>query len=422
MSQVEELERTLGMYKGLIEVSALINAITDFDELLSAIMDVARRVMGADASSVFLLDEDENLRLAVARGPAGETIKANIIVPRGRGISGWVLEHRQPALVRDAYADPRFYQDVDKQSGYRTRSVICVPLARNGNHIGVLQALNPLNKPAFDETDLEAFTAYATLAATAIDKLRTIQQQREQERVEYELTFAREIQNSFLPQTLPALPNLTFAASYRPAENIGGDFYDVLQIGPDEIYFVIGDVAGKGIPAALLMAQSLSLLRLIMAPGISPTAALTRWNDMLCGHTIRGMFITTLVGRIVPSERRVELASAGHCPPFRVTNAGWVTVVPIKHSPPLGILSPLEYRATTLTLAPQEWLAFFTDGLTESFDPEGRLLEREGVNTILRHHFDSASDVIAALRGGEAAHRRNAPAHDDLTLLVFGFR
>jgi sigma-B regulation protein RsbU (phosphoserine phosphatase) len=422
MSQIEDLRRTLGIYKGLVEVSALINAITNFDELLAEIMEVARRVMCADASSIFLLDDEQNLRLAVARGPAGEITRANIIVPRGRGIAGWVLENRQPALVPDAYADERFYSEVDRKSGYRTRSIICVPLARNGHNIGVLQALNPTDKEAFDEADLEAFTAYATLAATAIDKLRSIEQQREQELVLQELAFAREIQNSFLPQSLPELPNLTFAASYRPAENIGGDFYDVLPVGGDEIYFVVGDVSGKGIPAALLMAQSLSLLRLIVVPGISPTAALTRWNDMLCGHTIRGMFITTLLGRIVPSERRLEIASAGHCAPFLVRGCA-VNDLPITHSPPLGIMSPLAFAATETTLSPGEWVVGFTDGLTESFAPDGALFEREGVRKILQQHEPkTASDVIDTLRGGESAHRGHADPNDDLTLLVFGFR
>ncbi len=422
MSQVEELQRTLKMYKGLIEVSALINSITDFDELLASIMDVAGRVMGADASSVFLVDEQNNLRLAIARGPAGEVIKSNIVVPHGRGISGWVMENREPLLVRDAYADARFYPDVDKKSGYRTRSILCVPLLRDRQIIGVLQVLNPESKEAFDEADLEVFAAYGNLAATAIDKLRTIEQQRNQERVAQELSFAREIQTSFLPQTLPDLPDLTFAASYRPAQNVGGDFYDVLPIGPDEIYFVVGDVSGKGVPAALLMAQSLSLLRLIVTPGLAPANALTRWNAMLCGRTIRGMFITTLLGRIVPSEHRVELASAGHCAPFRVEAAGSVGDVPLKSSPPLGILDSIEYRAIELTLAPREWLLFFTDGLTESFAPDGSLLERSGVSRLLERKFDGANDVIAAVHQGELAHRGESAPNDDLTLLVFGFR
>ena len=303
-SEIEQLQRSLQLYKGLVEVSALINAFTDFDELLAAILDVARRVMNAEACSLFLEDESRDLRLVIACAPDGDVQTPDIVVPRGRGIAGSVFETGESLLVPDAYADPRFYADADKKSGFKTRSILCTPLVRNGKKIGVLQVLNPNAKSAFDETDLDAFEAYSNLAATAIDKLRAIESRREQERLAQELSLAHEIQNSFLPQNLPQLPGLTFAATYRPARNIGGDFYDVLEMGPDEIYFVIGDVSGKGIPAALLMAQSLNTLRLIVKPGITPVAALTRWNEMLCGHTIRGMFITI--------NRRADRAVAAH--------------------------------------------------------------------------------------------------------------
>lgn len=425
MSQeLEQTVRALKMYKGLVEVSALINAITDFNELLAAILDVARRVMIAETGSLFLINAEGNLELAISRGAgAAERPEGRIIVPRGQGIAGWVLENRKSTLVVDAYADPRFYKEVDKRTGFRTRSILCVPLLHDQKDIGVLQVLNPSEKEAFDETDMEAFEAYGTLAATAIDKLRAIERQKQQARVDQELAFAREIQNSFLPQELPELPGLGFSATYRPALNIGGDFYDVLEIGPDEIYFVIGDVSGKGIPAALLMAQSLSTLRLTIKPDVSPVEALTRWNEMLCGHTIRGMFITALLGRITPSRRLVQLASAGHCQPFHVKSNGDAELMEIKNSPPLGIMGGLQYHLTSTTLSPGDWLVFYTDGLTESFDPQNRLLETEGVKQLLSpNRFATAADVVTRLQEGEVAHRGSAPPHDDLTILALGFQ
>lgn len=423
-TEADQSLRQLKVYKGLVEVSALINAITDFNELLAAILDVSRRVMLAEASSLFLTNGEGNLELVVASGAgAGETPREKIVVPRGQGVAGWVLENKTSALVKDAYADPRFYQGVDKKTGFRTRSILCVPLSRNQHEIGVLQVLNPVEKESFDENDVEAFEAYGMLAATAIEKLRTIDQQRKQERMEQEFSFAREIQNSFLPQSLPRLGALSFAATYRPALNIGGDFYDVLEIGPDEVYFVIGDVSGKGIPAALLMAQALNTLRLIVKSGISPADALARWNGMLCGHTIRGMFITSLLGRIVPSQRLVEMASAGHCQPFLALAGGGVIQLDVKSAPPIGILDGLQYHLTSTTLSPNDWLIFYTDGLTESFSPDNKLLESEGVERILSAQpLASADDVLAKLRTGEENHRRNADPHDDLTILVFGFQ
>ncbi|MEZ0256931.1 MAG: GAF domain-containing protein, partial [Chthoniobacter sp.] len=180
------LERQLNLYKGLVEVSSLINAITDSRELLPAVLDVARRVMEGEAASLFLVNDQGELELTYASGGvmAGTSApNSRIIVPRGRGIAGWVLEHGEALLVPDAYADPRFFADTDKKTGFRTRSILCVPMKRKGKEIGVLQVLNPIDRDAFDEMDLEAFRAYGNLAATAIDKLRTIERQREQQRV-----------------------------------------------------------------------------------------------------------------------------------------------------------------------------------------------------------------------------------------------
>ena len=421
MSEVANLKRSLELYKGLVEVSALINSITDFGEVLTAILEVARRVMAAEASSLFLLDDHGDLRLDIVRGPLGQVPTPPIIIPRGHGIAGWVLENRKSALVTDAYSDARFYPEVDKQSGFRTRSILCAPLTRDGSPIGVLQVLNPTSGDSFTTTELEAFEAYACLAASAIERSRTHQQQREQEWLRRELDLAHEIQTSFLPQALPELPNVKFAAAYQPARTVGGDFYDVIQLAPDEIFFVIGDVSGKGIPAALLMAQSLSMLRLIMRPGLAPADALKSWNDALTGHTIRGMFITALLGKITPAQRRVEWASAGHCPPFRIS-ADHISDVEMRGAPPLGILPDTTYSTNTLTLGCGESLLFFTDGLTESFNAADVQLDRDGVHKILAGEKHRApNDLVSALCRGEKQHRENLDPHDDLTLLVCGF-
>lgn len=423
-SDLATLERQLKVYKGLVEVSALINAITDSQELLPAILDVARRVMEVEAASLFLVTPAGDLALAAASGGASApTLPTQpIVVPRGRGISGWVLQNREPLLVPDAYADPRFFRETDRQTGFTTRSIVCVPLVRDGKEIGVLQVLNPMGRRAFDDTDLEVFQAYATLAATAIDKLQTLERQREQERVRQEFAFAQEIQKSFLPQMLPQHARANFAAMYRPALNVGGDFYDVIESAPDEIYFVVGDVSGKGMPAALLMAQALSMLRLIVKSDSAPAAVMAKWNAMLSGHTIRGMFITALLGRVNVATRELELCSAGHCHPFRVSAAGEVEEIMIPGSPPLGLLPELPQRSHRLTLAAHDWFVTYTDGLVESFDQEDNLLDRSGVMQLLRRKFARASEVVDALNSGELNHRQNAEPHDDLTLLVFGLQ
>ncbi|MBV9658904.1 MAG: SpoIIE family protein phosphatase [Verrucomicrobia bacterium] len=434
--RIAALERTITVYKGLVEVSALMGAITDFDELLTAILEVARRVMAAQGSALILHNEaTRQLEIVVARTGDGLTSVAKQVIPSGRGIAGWVFDHARSLLVPDAYADARFYREMDAKSGFRTRSILASPLLRDGKPVGVLEVINceQPDKTAFDQTDLEAFEAYANLASTAIEKLRYLDEERHRARFEQELSIATEIQQNFLPRTLPQRDDVEFAAHYRPAREVGGDFYDIYETGPDEIYFVIGDVAGKGVPAALLMAQSLSSLRLLIVPGVAPVAAMARWNETLGRQALRGLFVTATLGRLTPSRRVVELASAGHCPPLLVRGAGHasgeerVEEVVLGRAPPLAVVSHAVCPANFLQLAPADTLVFFTDGLTDSRSPSanpgGGCLGVEGARAmLLKKPIGSATEIVKTLSEGEAAYRGEAAPPDDLTLLAFGFR
>ena len=418
----QALRRTLDLYKGLVEVATLINGITDYNGLLTAIMDVARRVIGAEASSLILLNTNtDQLEMVVARNAKGDVVTTKPTVPRQGSIAGWVFENAQSAVIKDAYQDSRFFSGMDLKTGFRTKSILCVPLRHEGALIGVLQVVNAIGKESFDDEDREAFEAYAQLATTAIEKLRLLEEEKRQARFERELGIATEIQNSFLPRTLPHRSDLAFAAAYHPAREVGGDFYDVFELGPDEVYFVIGDVAGKGVPAALMMAQSLSLLRLIVTLGLDPGEAIARWNNALCERTVRGLFVTASLGRITPSLRCVEIACAGHCAPILVRRDGQSYEPAVSASAPLGIVSGMKFATTTLDLESGDWLAFYTDGLSESHRPGGELLGSEALLTTLRRKIWHPYEIVTALEMTEAMHRGDGPPHDDLTLLAFGF-
>lgn len=420
---VDELERSVNIYRGLVEVSALINSITDFNELLSAILDVAGRVMHAEARSLFLINESTgDLELVIARGPVEAALSHPIKIPRGRGIASWVRENHRSVLVVDAYKDARFYPELDRSSGFVTRSILCIPLFQQETEIGVLQVLNPSDKPHFDRLDLEAFEAYGNLVATAIAKMRAIERERERKQLEKDLALATEIQHSFLPDVLPSTELLTVASHYRPARNIAGDFYDVFERSEGVFYFVVGDVSGKGVSAALLMAQAISMLRLIVRRGMSPTDALAKWNNRLCDRTIHGMFITAILGRIFPEERLIEFAVAGHCPPWLRFEDGTVEEPPILAAPPLGIIRDQTYELNQIYLLPRSHAVFYTDGLIESFNADRKPMSAERVKKVLAESGTDLLKVVAALAQAEADYRGDVPPHDDMTVLAIGLK
>ena len=147
-----------------------------------------------------------------------------------------------------------------------------------------------------------------------------------------------------------------------------------------------------------------------------------RWNSMLCGHTVRGMFITALLGRLVPSTGGVELCSAGHCHPFLTGIGGGATEIKIAGSPPLGLLPKLSASLHRLTLNADQWLILYTDGLVESFNAAREPLDSQGVEQILCKRFADSAAVLDALDQGEKFHRKEADPHDDLTILILGLR
>ncbi len=422
-AEVESLRKSLTIYKGLIEVSGLINSITDYDELLRAILDVARRVILAEAASLFFVNKETGaLELAITSFDEGQFIEPRISVPRGQGIVGWVLTHGESLLIPNAYSDARFYKDADLQTGFRTRSILCAPLKHHGEVIGVLQILNPRDKESFDEQELEGFTAYANLTATAIEKLRALERMRAQERVERDLAIASDIQRELLARAIPPhIPGAIFAAHNEAASNVGGDFYNVFVRSADESYFAIGDVSGKGISASLLMAQTLSAMQFVFAATTSPSDALAKLNSTLYEHIVRGMFVTTIVGRIIPSASRIELASAGHCKPVMLRADGSAVEIETNGSLPLGILPKVAYQQGKIDFHRGDWFVSYTDGLSESKNwADEAFFEQKIISSLAGRKFQSPRLIVEHLIECERRHRGARRQSDDLTILVGG--
>lgn len=415
-------ENALDLYKGLVEVSRLINGITESARLLPAILDTAKRVVHAEASSLFLENAQTGLlELRVARGPDGEVVEAHTAIPKDRGIADWVYRHGQSQIVDDAYADPRFYREVDRESGFRTRAILCVPLRHGGRATGVLQALNPVGRKSFSALQLEVMEAYAELAATAIEKLGHLERRRSQDRLQRDLELASEIQRSFLPGPLTSHGRLAAASLYRPARNIGGDFFDFHLVGDNEVFFTLGDVSGKGMPAALVMAQALSGFRLGVESGATIPALLARWNRRIHAHNLRRMFITAVVGRVRTDRMEVEIARAGHPPPLATRSDGTAWILDCPGTPPLGVLGEIHPECSTFPMQPGDSLTLYSDGLPDSFNQDNRPLEEA---RILRAAGEGAAvgpkAIVERLGILEAAHRGSREASDDLAILSIG--
>jgi sigma-B regulation protein RsbU (phosphoserine phosphatase) len=353
----------------------------------------------------------------VAVGAASDAIQKTLQLPVGRGLCGWVAANDEPLRVEDAYADPRFDPTWDRETGFTTRSVLCVPLRVRGELIGVGEVINRRDGKPFTPADQSLFTTFCQLAAVAIQNARLQASTLYKERMERDLAAAREVQASFLPAHMPRAPGFRFEAAERPALGVGGDLYDLFALPDNAIALTIGDVSGKGMPAALQMARLMSDLRLAVAPESAPGELLAFVGRALSARSILGMHATMIYGVLETATGRVTIANAGHPPALRV-RAGRAKEVAAASGPPLGFPGTPQYMSETVPLSSGDALVAFTDGLTEVRDADDRPLGLAGLARLcetlepLRHGF--LDRLVAAVEAHAAPHR----PHDDLTALL----
>jgi phosphoserine phosphatase RsbU/P len=416
------------LFRGLIRVSCIINSIHDYRQLLTSILTITKEVMDCDAGSLMLFDEKSNdLTWHVALGDKADKLKEMGRLKMGQGIAGWVAQNRKSTLVEDASRDTRFFKGADNKTGFQTRSVVCVPLVQGDKLLGVLQALNPLHKPSFDQNDLEVFEAYGALSATAIEKIRWHETSLQQQKLQQELEIAQEIQCRFLAQEFDsAAKRFKFAFHYQPAFQIGGDFYDIQENDQGDFAMILGDVTGKGVPAALLMAQVISGFRFHAPRERTPSSLLSKLNNHLHAHSTRGMFATAWCAILHPlpdGAVRVEQSSAGHLLPIVRRKSGSIESMDLDSGFPLGLMPEQEFQSKDVTLARDDLMLIYTDGISEA---KNRDREDFGLPRLTKSLTDAPAGDPCAVRDRliqeVGAFTGEAQQHDDLTLMIFGPR
>jgi len=297
---------------------------------------------------------------------------------------------------------------------------LAVPLVSQGELIGVLNLGPRLSEQDYSSDDRKLLDDLAGQAAPA---LRVAQLVREQEaeavtrqRFEQELEVARLIQQNFLPKELPDLPGWQIAAYYRPAREVGGDFYDVIPLPDGRVGFVVGDVTDKGVPAALVMSATRSVLRASAQRLIEPGEVLERVNEHLCPDMPEKMFVTCLYGVLDPESGHLRFANAGHDLPYVKTTDG---VVELRaRGMPLGLMRGMAYEEKEATLQPGESVLLHSDGVVEAHDPEREMFG-----------FPRLKETVAAVPGGQPLIDRvlsdledftgpDAEQEDDITMVT----
>ena len=400
-------------------ISELMTTNIQLDELLKLIIDKLVDTIDADRGTLYLVDEEHGELVSKVLLEDTALLK-EIRIKVGEGIAGHVAATGEVVNVHHAYEDPRFLQDFDRDTGYHTETILAAPLHNPQQKlIGVAQLLNK-NGGAFTARDERLLVAMSSQAAISIENARLYAKEISQRLTTQELETARSIQRSFLPEVIPQQPGWDFAAMWQPAHNVSGDFYDVRALDPGRGAFVIGDVAGKGVPAALFMALTVTVLRFALALTFSPKELLERANRTILSFNEQSqMFASIFIGYLDYASGELCYASGGHNPPLLYhASTGKCEYIKAK-GVIVGMLEDIQFAEESVTLQTGDVLVMYTDGITEAMttlDEEFGLERLEAV--ITQFAAVPAREIAELLIASVNAFSGERGAFDDETLVV----
>lgn len=417
----------------LLEVSRRLARTGDLQSILGLVIDALRDLLEADRATVFEFDaKAHELFTQVAHGIGGSgDAPAVIRIPMDAGIAGLAATTRKIVNISDAYAEPRFNRAVDQKTGYRTRTILAIPLLdHDGELVGVAQVLNR-REGTFDAADEELAEGLAANAAVAMRRGRLIEDRIERERLEREVDLAKGIQAGTFPDEFVQAAGWEIAGESVPAEQCGGDAYDVVPLVGDEIagpgvepdgyVLSIADATGHGIASALSSVQMRGMLRVGLRLGQPIVRILEEINAQLSEDLPDGRFVTAWLARLDCRSGRIHTISAGQGPIIHYRRASDDFVTLGADMPPLGVFA-LPYSdgdSQRYVVEPGDVLVAITDGFYEAPDAQRDLFAEERVRDIVRATRDlPAQGIFDAIKRAVHAFSNHAPLEDDQTGLV----
>lgn len=399
----------------ILEVTRELARPLDFKTMLSHVIDAARAVLHADRGTVFLYDSRTNeLYSSVATGV--EALR----FPAGRGIVGESAETRRVINVPDCYSDPRFNREADRRTGYHTRCLLTVPLIGYDNSlVGVMQVLNKLDG-VFSEEDERIATALAAQCAVAIQRMQMLNELLENEKLKKELSVAREIQMRVIPNAVPSVAGYDIAGWCRPANEAGGDIFDVIAVDGNRLMLLLGDATGHGVGPALSVTQVRAMLRMAVRLGADLDEAFHQINDQLADDLPDNRFVTAYMGVLDTQNHRIIYHSGGQGPLMHFHAATGRFEWRNSSTVPMGLMQGLPREGPQSNeLAPGDILALISDGIFEYENPRREPFGQERVAALMvQHQHEPMTRLLERVVKEVERFSELAPQNDDMTILL----
>jgi len=405
-------------WRALLDITRSLGASLDLRQILPKVLDNVFRILPQASRGCIMIARQpgEDLIPYASRTSTGKT---NVPPTISRTISEKVMSECKAVFSTDAGEDERFSAS-ESVLDLKIHSVLCAPLVGvSDTPVGMihLDAQDPAHQ--FTSNDLDILVNIANLVGQAVDHAQLHETQLQFDRRERDLETARQVQRHFLPQERPDVPGYQIADYYKPADAVGGDYFGFTRLPDGQLAIDVGDVAGHGVPAALLMARLCSETRYCLVTDIIPSDAVQSLNQELSKQTF-SFFITFALCVLDPIRHELTVVNAGHMPPLlrRAASGEVIEVGADISSPPLGIDPSISYQQATVSLEPGDLVMMYTDGISECPSPDGKRYGVERVHEIVAASGD-AEDLVAKLLADVQSFTQDTPQEDDTCIVAF---
>ena len=399
----------------ILDVTRKLAAPFDLDTMLTEVVNAARTILDADRGTVFLYDESvDELYIKVATGL--ETIR----IPADKGIVGECAKTRKLINVPDCYADDRFNRDIDKKTGYTTRCMLTIPLiGYEDSLIGVLQILNK-NSGVFDDQDEFIAQALAAQAAVVLHRVKMTEAIIASEKLDQEITVARDVQMGTLPKRMPSVDGYDIAGTFTPTDQTGGDLYDFVQVSDQQLFVLMGDATGHGIGPALSATQVRAMLRVALRLGANLDDAFRHINDQLVEDLPDDRFVTAFFGLLDADSHAMKFHSGGQGPIMHYHADGGRYSWYEPSTFPLGYMDQDNLGAPhAVSLDPGDILGLISDGIYEYENEAGQQFGQDGiVGVVDARHESPMEQLVSRIMGATYEHGGSVPQADDITIVL----
>jgi phosphoserine phosphatase RsbU/P len=418
----------------LLDVARTLGSGLSLEDVLTAVVDAAIQVTRTERGVLLLANPGGELQMVVARDAQKGTLRPDTLKV-SQSVVKRVVNTRREMIVSDTGDDAGGMSQQESVARLELHTIVAIPVdklpvietldatisTRQGELLGVLYMDSHIPSSAFTDMDRDVLRTLAREAATVIENARLFASSRAKQRLDHEIEIASGIQKTLLPKSLPNLPGLQVVASTLSCLSVGGDCFDVIQLGGGRHGFFVGDVSGKGISAALLATLLQGVFFTTAAMDISLPGVFSRVNQYLCERSGEDRYATVFYG-ILDKMGRFEYVNAGHVPPIVRRKSGELEGLGSANFP-VGMFAEAEYQSARVALEPGEYLVIYTDGVSEAANPRNELFEEARLRKIMESFAGESVEGLAdAIKEGMRAFTEGAPQSDDITILVVQYK